>query len=788
MDQHKIIQSFYKTYKKLHEEIENKIGNSVNQSYYTSMILNRVMLLFFLEKNNILPEKYLEESIQKIIKEEQHFHDYLLQLFQLINTDYSFREVKNDQIPYLNFSILQFSEDENTRIENELYELIIKRFSKYNWSLEDNYAKSTITPKILGNVFEKYINQKDLGAYYTEDDTTTYITSNSVVAAIINKLINKDSFIETMFQHVKEFPEHFIKLNVNLPYSYEQKHLQLTYSRIKNEITSTNLCSIELLLKHNIDLLSLFKYSIENIEEPSILEDLYKSLEGVTILDPTCGTGAFIFTALETLLELHIAIHKQKLNVADTSSSTGNPEFEIIKHCIEHNLYGVDIMEESIDILKTRLSLRLLHCYRDNLDAFPEIKTNFKSGNSLIGEVEMIDDNTTLDQLDLLTFQKYHSDEMELIELEEWKKSVLPFHWNFEFYEIVNTGGFDCIIGNPPYIEYAKVKKNYYKVMDLETIDAGNLYAFILEKSYQLLKENGVLGMIVPISIVSTPRMASVRSLFKNNSKYVFYANFGDRPGTLFTGVHQKLTIIISEKSNTNRNAEVYSSNYIHWYKDERENVFTNLYFLQNPFTETENDFYYKIADPIQVSILNKMNGNQKSLDAILKEGGPFPIYVSMRMTFWTKAFLTEKESNEFKTFGFNTETDSKVIMALLNSSIFFMYWECISDCWHHTSKEFKNFKFDIDEMNGDTKNELAILAGRLETELESTKEYIGSVQTEYEYRHKKCKMIIDEIDRLIGHHYRLTHAEMEYLKYYQLKYRMSDEVDSYLEAMGGEN
>ena len=96
---------------------------------------------------------------------------------------------------------------------------------------------------------------------------------------------------------------------------------------------------------------------------------------------------------------------------------------------------------------------------------------------------------------------------------------------------MLKRGGFDCIIGNPPYIEYSRVRKSQYELFDYKTIKCGNLYAFTLERSYQLLNEGGVLGMIVPISIISTPRMSELRNLLRENSDFIFYSNFGDAAG-----------------------------------------------------------------------------------------------------------------------------------------------------------------------------------------------------------------------------------------------------------------
>lgn len=797
MYQRKNTQSFYSTYKKLHKEIETEIDScSSKNSYLASVILDRLMILFFLQGSKTLPEYYLQENLSNCMEENERFHYFIFRLLELINTQYKDRGnfyTDIQEVPYLNISILQVTtEQKNIILENELYKSILDKFSKYNWKLEEDDRTLTITPSILGNVFEKYINQKEMGAYYTEDDTTNYITKNSIISAVINKLNSKEKLIESMKSKLIKNPEVFIFVENDFKYFYEEKHYQSILDRIKKEFSEGNVSSFEDFIKNNIDLMSLIKCSLKSSGNTELLKDMYKSLNDLTVLDPTCGTGSFIVSALDTLLELYSLVDDcfYDINKSDSiviSRSTENREFKLVKDCIENNLYGVDLMEESIEILKTRLYLRLLHCFRDTdkVISFPDIRMNFKSGNALVGRVQTKND-IELNEMDRMTFKKYSSLINDSISFENWKCRVKPFHWCKEYGEVLENGGFDCIIGNPPYIEYSKVKKSQYELFGYETIKCGNLFAYTLERSYQLLKENGVLGMIIPISIISTPRMSSLRKLFENNSQFVFYSNFADRPGTLFNGVHQKLTIVLTQKNSGNPNhTNVYTSNYNHWYNEERDKLFNTLYYYRNTLVEKEEDIYYKIGDKQQVSIINKIDENKRTLKEILDQEGSYKVYLSMRMTFWTKAFLTEKKSNEFKEFCFPSETDSKIVMAILNSSLFFLYWECISDCWHLTTKELVNMKFDIENMDENSRVKLKNLAEQLENELERTKVYIGSVQTEYEYRHKKCKHIIDEIDMQIGKHYGLTESELEYLKFYQLKYRMSDELETYLDELG---
>lgn len=124
-----------------------------------------------------------------------------------------------------------------------------------------------------------------------------------------------------------------------------------------------------------------------------------------------------------------------------------------------------------------------------------------------------------------------------------------PFHWFIEFNEIMMRGGFDVVIGNPPYVEYNKINKNNnikpsdkYKIKKYATEECSNLYAFFIERNEHLIKMNSWTGMIIPVSAISTERMNILKNYFLINS-ISFFSSFSNRPAKLFDGVEQRLLI-----------------------------------------------------------------------------------------------------------------------------------------------------------------------------------------------------------------------------------------------------
>lgn len=320
---------------------------------------------------------------------------------------------------------------------------------------------------------------------------------------------------------------------------------------------------------------------------------------------------------------------------------------------------------------------------------------------------------------------------------------------------------YDIIVGNPPYVEYGKLPvkpdSNY-----------GNIYADVLCNAVCELKSTGVIGFVIPLSFVATSRMQSIREDMYKKMNRIFILNYADRPDCLFDGVHQKLSILFGIKGQGK--CISYTSSYYHWYNSERRDLLNNCKI----FPSHHRDQYIpKIGNVYEASIFEKIcNVKGESLLSLLNtQNKQSSVYVNMRACFWMKAFSFNPGSKEYKEFGCPSEI-KPYLLAILNSNLFFLYWTIVSDCWHITNKELSEFFVPTDGVCLDI---FRILTSKLERKLERTKKYIGSVQTQYEYKHRECKPEIDAIDDALQEIYGLTDDEVAFLKEYKLKYRMSN-------------
>jgi len=685
-DVEKVTKKFFKRFEQEHQQflkfIEG-IQSEFDRTWYASLMLNRLMFVYFIQKKNFLDGdiNYLRNRLKRCQTEwgtdtfHSFYRQFLLKLFHegLGKPD---RNPELDQllgkIPYLNgglFEVHQLEEkyDSTLQIPDAAFEQVFNFFDEYDWHLDDRPLRNQneINPDVLGYIFEKYINQKQMGAYYTKEDITEYISKNTILPFLFDRAEKgcKVAFKPdgALWALLRENPDHYIYPAVRhgvdlelppeiaagiedvsqrggwnkpaaegfaLPTETWREHVarRKRCLELRQKLAAGEVIQINDLITYNLDIRQFAQDVITSCESSDLLKALYQAIEQVSVLDPTCGSGAFLFAALNILEPLYTACLERMQGFVDEDdlrlsqeadakpryeyfrkvlaemAKHPNPRYFVLKSIMLNNLYGVDIMEEATEICKLRLFLKLVAQMEPQpkkqnfgLEPLPDIDFNIRAGNTLVGfaslgevrkaikqdgaqlKLDLQDDASRINEKAELAdraFQRFRQMQTEfgmdagdfrtakkelrrrLAELneelnhylareygidvnkpaafEKWRNSHQPFHWFVEFYSIIDRGGFDVIIGNPPWKEYAAVKKSQYTLMNFRSEKCGNLYALCTERVLQLSAPSGWVSFIVQLPLVSSSRMVILREMLRQHSQYLLTIPFDDRPGKLF--------------------------------------------------------------------------------------------------------------------------------------------------------------------------------------------------------------------------------------------------------------
>ena len=848
-------------------------------------------------------------------------------------SDYFIR--KYGRIPYLNggmFSMHQIEkENKDIDIPDKVFERLFAFFDEWHWHLDNRITASgrDINPDVLGYIFEQYINDRaQMGAYYTKEDITEYIGRNTIIPWVWIKAVGKrdigeflggsrscatatDRYIfpamrkgldlplpPDIAKGVPVEPQSTLRArraNWNKPadekYALPTEIWRETVARRQrcDEIrtilerasnprgsgtlaASDKALTIHDFITYNLDIRTFVEDVIRDTPDHKLVLYFYKALREVTILDPTCGSGAFLFAALNILEPLYEAcldrmeeFHAKNPNlfkdelaemVGRSPRDRRDRQYFIYKSIILRNLYGVDIMHEATEIARLRLFLKMVAVvdvdeYDPNLglDPLPDIDFNIRCGNTLVGYASEKEIESALVNGDMFAYAELKGkidtelgkasmafdffrreqlnltgDRQQLVAAKEeihkrlavirkllddhlyassgslkkkdaWLRDTQPFHWYTEFYPIMHRrGGFDVIIGNPPYVVYTDSTCKY-QVRNYQSQECGNLFAFCIERSRSILNVNGRFGMIVPISAVSATKMQPIQHIFAGPDKTCWISNYSLRPAKLFEGAEARLTIIINVKNSA---GGTFTTNYQKWNVEYRSVLFrTVTYFAMRNCSGVGT--IPKLSSPLQYDIYEKtkVKAFDDNFQVALACGETrFVAYYFRAVQYWFKVLDRipvfredgeDRQTGEMKPMYFTSERNRNMAIALLSSNLFFMNYIMWSSCQVVNSRDFC-LSFPFEMIPAGFRDDLCSLAKALQ------KDYQRHSKTQirnYSKRGRKFTMekqlfyiryskpIIDEIDELLAKHYGFTEEELDFIINYDIKYRMGDELNA---------
>ena len=480
----KITKDFYAGFRKEHNAfalfitgIDDavELKNNRNKQWYTSVMLNRLMFCYFIQKKGFLDGNvnYLRDKLKWCQDErgenrffKSFYQGFLMQLFQDgLNSPTHNRDFETiyGRIPYLNGGMFDRHQIEldyhDIDIADEAFEHLFEFFDKWRWHLDTRISATgkDINPDVLGYIFEQYINDRaQMGAYYTKEDITEYIGRNCILPFLLDKVKNASQEMGNMFspqgfvwQTFKASGDKYIFDAVKQGYTSDWKSRipagiadgldttspnllerrkdwnnktpepwalpteiwRETIDRLQrcdtvlHKISEGEITQINDFITYNLDIRSFVADLLATTDNHRFVGCFYHALQKITILDPTCGSGAFLFAAMNILEPLYeVCIdrmmewsqqnpHLFKEEMGEIQNRyRSNIQYFIYKSIILRNLYGVDIMHEATEIAKLRLFLKMVAVVEVDrrapnlgLDPLPDIDFNIRCGNTLVG-------------------------------------------------------------------------------------------------------------------------------------------------------------------------------------------------------------------------------------------------------------------------------------------------------------------------------------------------------------------------------------------------------------------
>lgn len=454
----------------------NKQYDKLSLFKKTQKLLDRFLFIMFAEDRQLLATDY----IPYIVKERDHFREYgeIKPLYHFCKKHFGYLNVgfKNSQIEIYSYNGGLFQPDEildSIEIDDVALEPHLKKLDAYDFNSE-------VDVDILGHIFEHSLNEFESIQRQIEAGETPSVTRRK-----------RDG----VFYTPKYITRFIVENSLGKLCEQKKKEMGIAESDYHKERKGRRTDTL--------------------VKQQEKLKAYRNWLLHITILDPACGSGAFLNQALNFLIDEHHYIDELDARLLGDRLVFRDIENEIL----ENNIYGVDINEESVEIAKLSLWLRTAK----NGRKLVSLNNNIQCGNSLIDSRLVAQDKA--------------------------------FDWSSKYERIMKSGGFDVIIGNPPYLRVQGLhtsfedETEFYKQRYRTATGRFDIYVLFIEKAFQLLNSSGRASFILPHKFLISDFGEGVREFLSTNKAVHSIISFGSE--MVFADASTYTCIIELTKENT---------------------------------------------------------------------------------------------------------------------------------------------------------------------------------------------------------------------------------------------
>ena len=761
---------------------------------YVKKLLGRIVFLHFLQKKGWMgvpadkpwgegDRQFMKSLFDKATDEQKanYLDEVLEPLFadaldvdRKTNDDLfdcgveGFRNVK---IPYLNGGLFERDKMDGPKstFSHELFADLFNFLYQYNFTIDENDpndAEVGVDPEMLGRIFENLLeDNKDKGAFYTPKEIVQYMCKESLIAYLQTDIKSED-----MQQRLRDFVR---------------------------------------------------TYDVELIGgvDCQTAKDVDDYLKAVKICDPAIGSGAFPMGLMKELYLCRSAIE----------GFDGKKAADIKKHIIQQNIYGVDIEKGAVDIARLRFWLSLV-LDEETPHALPNLDFKIMQGNSLleqykgvdlsqimqtkkkvVGNVQLSFFENDVDELrrQLVTLRNAYyraNNKQEKIALRASMRNIVQqqieaqsinvelgnidiaetsefFLWHTWFSEVFDNGGFDIVIGNPPYgaklSDYEKkVCKSIYRSAKTANGIKGSsdTFAIFIEQGLKLLQEKRPLCFIVPLSVTSSDAMGQLHEIIKEKCDTIKVSTYSNRPLQIFESAGLRVAILLCNKTNTPLN-HLYTTKLVRRRSvDSLFDIVNNLEFV-NSIDYLMRGRFPKVGTPYECSILKIIFKTHKTLKSYLNDDG-MPVYYRA---------AGGRYFNVITDYSTHTSAEKSVkvnyarqIGLCLSSTVFWFYQQVYTDGLNLKSYEIESFPLpDFTKIPSQLLMQMDELYTKYLQDIENKANIrIASGNSSYnvtqfkEYKIVRSLDIVQLIDDIVCTLYGLNKEQTEYIKKYEIEYR----------------